>query len=311
MAALLAALCSCGKTAAPAAQPTEPESTQAVPAAAVEDDVALPQENDGASTTIAVVGSTMPVVPSTEFRPAAILQEIETAPQTPAPTDPPTEATTAPANEAVTEAEAPAATTTTKPEETTKAATAELLQSSVLAPIQSGTYTETISAFGKDKNQNDKLYKIVRNGQTAYYFTIPDVNLTFKVFPSDGKYYLATPTQYCELTKSQYDHFCSTFNNAFINFSALQYQKTETVREGLRKYTREDFTVGGKTLSLWYNSGSLFKMEMDTDEGKQSLPMTVSGGADARYYTLGDGLEQVDYAALESIGQFADLFFGA
>ena len=306
--------CGCGKTAAPTAQTTEPETTAqaAVPAVDDEDDVALPMDYVGGSTTTAVVAST------TAFQKSAIMQELATAPQTPVETAPPAETTSAPAQdepqtEAPSAAEQPAATTTTttKPEPTTKAATAELLQSSVLKHIQSGSYTETISAFGKDKSSDDKLYKIVRNGQTAYYITIPAAGLTFKVFPSGGKYYLATPTKYTELTKAQFDAVCKSFSNAFINFSALQYQKTEQVREGLRKYTREDFTLGGKPVSLWYSNGALFKMEMDTGEGTESLPITVSGAANGSYFELGDGLEQVAYADLESLVQLAGLFFGA
>ena len=317
LSAVAALVCGCGKTV-PVSQTTEPETTaQAVSVPAQnEDDVALPQDNVGGSTTAAVV-SPAAAGTTSAFQQSAIMQALATAPQTPVTTEPPTETTTAPAgdetpSEAPSEANDPAAaTTTTKPEETTKAATAELLHSSVLKHINSGNYTETISAFGKDKSSDDKLSKIVRGGQTAYYLTIPAAGLTFKVFPSGGKYYLATTGKYCELTKAQYDGICKTFGNAFPNFSALQYKKTETVREGLRKYTREDFTLGSTPLSLWYSGGALFKMEMDTGEGTQSLPITVTGAADAGYFNLAEGLEKVDYAAVESLVQLSELFFGA
>ena len=301
--------------------PEQKETTEratvetAVPAAAeAEDDVALPKENEGGSTTAPVITSTT-VVPTTAFQRSAIMQELANTPEEPEPptTAPEQEPETQAAEENPAEQPEQTQTTTTKPEETTKAPSAELLERSVLKHIQSGNYTITVSAFGKDHKNEDKIYKIMRGGETAYYVTIPAAKLTFKVFPSDGKYYLATNSQYCELTRSQYDHLCSTLNNAFCDFTALRnkYQQTETVRQGLRKYTREDYSVGGKALSLWYSGGALFKMEMETSDGTESLPTTVSGAADSKYYTLGSQLTQSEYSEMESLVQLAELFFGA
>lgn len=304
--AAAAILCACGCSL----QTEQETTTEPVSAAAettapqLDDDLALPAINESGSTTAPVVAKTTQPPQTTAFVPAPALQVIEQAQTAPATTVPPTEPTTTAAPD-VTEPDAP---TTEKPTETTTQApkTAELLQSAVLAPINSGTYTMTISAFGKDHSDSDKLSKIVRNGETAYWITIPDAGLTFKVFPSDGKYYLQTPSMHTELTKSQYDTVCKSFNNAFCNFPALKYQKTETTREGLKKYTLEYFDVGDNSLVLWYSGGQLNRLQV----GDESLPMTVNTGADNAYFTLDSATEQVDYATLESLVSFAQMFFG-
>ena len=316
-AAAILCACGCGKqTNKPAAAQ---ESTDA--AAVIEmtepqfdDDVALPAVNESGSTTAPVVANT--TQPATFVQSAALqaLEQAQNAPQTTAPaatttTAPPAEPTTTPDNPSPSEpAQQPAEPTTEKPTEPTTESpkTAELLQSAVLAPINSGTYTMTISAFGKDHSEDDKLMKIVRGGETAYWITIPAAQLTYRVFPSGGKYYIATPTRYCELTKAQYDTVCKSFNNAFCNFSALKYQKTETQRDGLKKYTCEYFDLSGNELVLWYQNGKLTKLAV----AGESLPMTVSGGADSSYFALDDSLEKVDYATLESLVSLAGAFFG-
>lgn len=305
--AAAAILCACGCSLQTnknnAQQTTEPVSASGTAAPLQEDRPALPDVNDSGSTTAAVtdapaesttvLNNDVPTTaPTTTAAP-------DTTTAAPTPTDPtkPTEKPT----------ETAAPTTTEKPTETTTEApkTAELLESAVLAPIRSGTYTMTVSAFGKDRSADDKLMKIVRGGETAYWITIPAAGLTYKVFPSGGKYYIATPSKYSELTKAQYDAVCKSFNNAFCNFSALKYQKTDTAREGLKKYTREYFELAGNTVVLWYNNGSLFKLQVADD----SLPMTVSGGADSAYFTLDPSLEQVEYAQLESLVSLAGAFF--
>ncbi len=306
-AAAILCACGCGKQTVQN-MTTEPDTAAATAAERLDDDLALPAVNDSGSTTAPVVAET--TQPTTAFVQSPALQAIEQAqnvPETttaaPEPTEP---AATEPADPAVSEpASQPA---TEKPTEPTTEAPkkAELLQSAVLAPINSGTYTMTISAFGKDHSDDDKLKKIVRGGETAYWITIPAAGLTYRVFPNGGKYYLATPSKYCELTKAQYDSVCKSFNNAFCNFSALKYQKTETVREGLKKYTCEYFDLNGNTLVLWYANGSLFKLQV----AGESLPMTVSGGADGGYFTLDPSLEKVDYATLESLVSLAGAFFG-
>lgn len=319
-AALLCAVgCGCGTDGAQQDVTEQAVTTaQAIPAAEdFEDEVALPQENNGGSTTKPVIETT---ASTTAFQRSSIMQELATIPQTPPQTDPPAEETPAETEQAepgeqAEQPEQPAmeASTTAKPEETTAKPTAELLESSVLKHIQSGTYTITVSAFGKDHDSNDKVSKIVRGGAAAYFLTFPAQNMTVKVFPSDGKYYMTMSGKYCELTKSQYDHLASCFNNAFCDFTALrgQFQTSETVREGLRKYTREDYTVGGKDLSLWYSGGSLFKLEMATENGTESLPTTVTGTAESFYFTPDASAEAVGYADLESAAMLIELFFGA
>lgn len=307
-AAAILCACGCGKQAAQN-ETTEPVVTAPQTAEQLDDDLALPAVNDSGSTTAPVVAGT--TQPTTAFVQSPALQAIEQAQNAPEPT---TTAAPEPTEPAATEpAEPTPGEPTTQPttqpttEPTTQAPkTAELLQSAVLAPINSGTYTMTISAFGKDHSSDDKLVKIVRGGETAYWLTIPAASLTYKVFPNGGSYYLATPSKYCELTKAQYDAVCKSFNNAFCNFSALNYQKTETVREGLKKYTCEYFDLNGATLVLWYNNGSLFKLQI----AGESLPMTVSAGADDAYFTLNPSLEKVDYATLESLVSLAGAFFG-
>ena len=307
-AAAILCACGCGKQAAQN-ETTEPVVTAPQTAEQLDDDLALPAVNDSGSTTAPVVAGT--TQPTTAFVQSPALQAIEQAQNAPEPT---TTAAPEPTEPAATEpAEPTPGEPTTQPttqpttEPTTQAPkTAELLQSAVLAPINSGTYTMAISAFGKDHSDKDKLVKIVRGGETAYWITIPDANLTYKVFSNGGSYYLATPGKYCELTKAQYDAVCKSFNNAFCNFSALNYQKTETAREGLKKYTCEYFDLNGTTLVLWYNNGSLFKLQI----AGESLPMTVSAGADDAYFTLDPSLEKVDYATLESLVSLAGAFFG-
>lgn len=275
-----------------------------------EDDLALPNGETPAQTTAPLV--TKPTT-TKKFQEAPIIQAIAGAQNATKPAQTTTTTTTtAPQPDepsaAVSEAppEEPTTTTTTKP-----AASPEMLNNYVLKHIHSGTYTETISAFGNDHSADDKLSKIVRNGQTAYWITIPAAGLTLKTFPMDGKYYLATPTKYCELTKAQYDSLCGSLGNAFCNFDALQYQKTEKVREGFRTSTCEYFDMNGNTLILWFSKNALTKMQLSTASGTESLPMSVTGSADSAYFTLNTDLEKVDYAALESLVSLATLFFGA
>lgn len=311
--AALAILCACGCGKQTAEnETTEPASALLTTAAPLDDDLAMPAINESGSTTAPVVADT--TQPTTAFVQSSALKALEQAQKQPTTTTTAAPESTEPAatepagqgDPSPTESAAP---TTEKPTETTTQAPkqAQLLQSAVLAPINTGTYTMTISAFGKDHASEDKLVKVVRGGETAYWITIPAANLTYKVFPSGGKYYLATPSNYCELTKAQYDSVCKSFNNAFCNFSALNYQKTETAREGLKKYTCEYFDLGGTTLVLWYdNSGKLTKLAV----AGETLPMTVTAGADDAYFTLDPSLEQVDYATLESLVSLAGAFFG-
>ena len=300
--------CGCGTQTAPEAT-TEPTLAELTTAPQLDDDLALPAINESGSTTAPVVAGT--TQPTTAFVQSPALQALEQA-QDAAPATT-TTTTTAPTQDdpAATEPndQTPSETATTQaPTETTTQAPkkAEMLQSAVLAPIKSGTYTMTISAFGKDHSDEDKLVKLVRGNETAYWITIPAANLTYKVFPSDGSYFLATPSKYCELTKAQYDSVCRSFNNAFCNFEALQYQKTETVQEGLKKYTCEYFDFGESPLILWYSGGSLVKLEIEGE----SLPMTVNAGADNAYFSLEPSLEKVEYETLESLVSLASAFFG-
>ena len=227
------------------------------------------------------------------------------APSTTVPTtQPTTESTTQPTTESTTESTT-APTTAQKPQ-----GTAELLNSSVLGPINSGSYTMTISAFGKDKSPDDKLIKTVSGGKTAFWFSVPAANMAFKIFPQDGKYYLATETMYCELTKEQYDTGCATFNRGMYNFSGLNYQKTETVREGLSFYTCEHFkTSDGTDCVLWYKNNQLQKLEVVIDGASQSLPMTVSSSVNQNYFTLSAELQESDYETLKAYMDLAQLFF--
>lgn len=265
-----------------------------------QEDLALPAINDSGSTTAPVVTSTtVPPVQTTQApQPSETTPTTEPTPTTELPQ-------TVQPSETITQPPQPSETTPTTQPTTQPAQTAKLLQSAVLQPINSGTYTITISAFLKDQSSDDKLSKIVRGGQTAYWITVPATGLTFKAFPSDGKYYLATPTKYCELTKSQYSSICGNLNAPFFDFSTLKFKRSETVREGLKKYTVEYFDLNGREAALWYSGNSLVKMQIDGE----SLPMTVSGSADSSYFTLGSGLEEVSYEELEPIINLSGVLF--
>ncbi len=263
--------------------------------------------------------STIPVMATTETE--AQTEPSATAMSTTVPstkvttTSPSTTSTTAPTTQPTTQpTTAPTTQPTTQP--TTESATnkqngtSELLNKYVLAPINSGNFTMTISAFGEDKSPDDKLIKTVSGGKTAFWFSIPAANMSFKVFPSDGKYYLATESKYCELTKAQYDSCCATFNRGMYNFGGLSYQQTETVRDGFSLYTCEQFkTADGKDCILWFNGNQLTKLELKIDGVSQSLPMTVSSSVNSNYFSLGADLEQVDYETLKSYIDLAGLFF--
>ncbi|MDD6061298.1 MAG: hypothetical protein PUB99_01625 [Oscillospiraceae bacterium] len=297
----VAAFAGCDK-AQVSAPSTEPALTgiAATTQGDLEDDLALPQSDKPASTTKPLVTA---ATTTKKFQEAPIMQAIADAQKT---TAAPTTTVTVPQTE-----NEPASVPTTAATTTQPAGSPDMLNNYVLQYIRSGTYTETISAFGNDHSSDDKLSKIVRDGQTAYWITIPAAGLTFKTFPMDGKYYLATPSQYCELTKSQYDSLCSTLGNAFCNFEVLQYQKTESAREGLRTYTCEYFDMNGSTLVLWFSKNALTKMQLTTASGTESLPMSVSGSADSAYFTLDQSLENVEYAKLEPLVSLAGVFFGA
>lgn len=300
--AATAAFAGCDK-----AQVSEPSTEPALTGIAAttqnaDDDLALPQSHAPASTTAPLVTSAST---TKKFQEAPIMQAIANAQN--APTKPATTTTTTAAQTESESTTAPA----TVPSTTQPAGSPDMLNNYVLRHIHSGTYTETISAFGNDHSSDDKLSKIVRGGQTAYWITIPAAGLTFKTFPLDGKYYLATPSQYCELTKSQHDSLCRSLGNAFCNFDALQYQKTENVREGLRTSVCEYFDMNGSTLVLWFSKNALTKMQLTTASGTETLPMTVSGSADSAYFTLDQGLEKVEYATLEALVSLAGVFFGA
>ena len=311
-AAAVLCACGCGKQTAANVQTTEAESAAAQTTQGdLQEDFAQPAVNESGSTTAPVVAQPT-TQPATVPQQAPILRALEQAQNNPAPatTAQPEETTTQPdAPQGETPSETPGQSetqTTVKPTEpTTVQQTPPLLPSAVLQPINSGTYTITISAFLKDKSSDDKLSKIVSGGQTAYWITVPATNLTFKVFPSGGKYYLATNTQYCELTKAQYNTVCNNLNAPFFNFSALQFKRSETVREGLKKYTVEYYDLGGSELALWYSGDSLIKVQMAGD----SLPMTVSGSAAGNYFTLDSGLKEATYQELEPIINLSGVLF--
>ncbi len=233
----------------------------------------------------------------TQTEPSATVPTQTTAPSTVPSTAKPT--TTAPTTQP-----------TTIPTTGGQSGSPELLNKYVLAPINSGNYTMTISAFGEDKSPDDKLVKTVSGGKTAFRFSIPAANMSFRVFPSDGKYYLASESKYCELTKEQYDSCCAIFNRGMYNFGGLSYQQTETVRDGFSLYTCEHFkTSDGNDCILWFNGNQLAKLELKIDGVSQSLPMTVSSSVNSDYFRLGEGLEQVDYETVKSYIDLAGLFF--
>lgn len=275
-----------------------------------EEDMALPVIQNNESTTAPVTSATSAPAPTQPTSTGTTASDTTTSA---APTS-----TTPTATQPSTTTTKPAATTTTKPTTTTTTApttakpagTAELLNKSVLPVIKSGTYTMVVSGFTKDKSPDDKLYKFVRGGETAYYITIPYAKLSFRVFPNDGKYYLATNSKYCEITKEQYNKICTSFSHVICDFNALNYKKTEDVREGVQKYTCEYFDVSGTEVVLWYKSNSLFRMHLETDLGPETLSVSVSGGADSGYFNLSDNLEQAEYSTMESLVSSVGIFFG-
>lgn len=293
--------------------PVNPQVTEVI---LDQNDVEFPQTSENVMATNPV--ATIPAQTQTIKAPTTGVPASTTAPATsatkPVTTQPVT--TTKPATtkaESTTKATTTKATTTapTTTEPTTKpAATPELLNKAVMPAIRSGTYTMMVSGFTKDKSPDDKLYKYVRGGQTAYYITIPATNLNFKVFPSDGKYYIVMGNKYCELTKEQYDRVCTSFSHGFADFNALKYKKTETNREGLQKYTCEYFDVYGSEVVLWYKNDALYQMRMNTGSEVETLTINVSSGVNSAYFTLGEGLEETDYSSAESLIGIAATFFG-
>lgn len=286
-----------------------------------------PKETEDISTTETTAESTLPETSTeaeSESQTILVLNPIEddtkpsvtipstTKPTTKPTTEPTTKPTTQPTTQPTTESTTQPTTkpTTTEPTTQQSAGSAELLNKYVLSAINSGSYTMSISAFGEDKSPDDKLVKTVNGGKTAFRFSIPAAKMSFTVFPSEGKYYLATDIKYCEMTKAQYDNICATFNRGMYNFGGLSYQKTESVRDGFSVYTCEHFkTSDGKDCVLWYNGNQLSKLELKMDGVSHSLPMTVSSSVNTDYFVLNEGLEQVDYETLKSYVDLAGLFF--
>ncbi len=316
VAALLCAS-ACGKQAAQSETTSELQTTQPVTQANIEDDLALPGVNESGSTTAPVVvqSTAAPAVPAA-VQQAPIMNVIADVQAAPPATQPP--ATQPPQTEAAAESdtpdapEAPDVTTTTAPTTTQAAKSSpDLLNNSVLAPINSGTYTMSVSGFTKDKSPDDKLIKVSQGGNTGYRFAVPGVHFDYRVFSDGGKYYMADNNIYCELTKAQYDAVCGDLKNGFIQFNALQYQNTDETREGFTKYTREHFTAGNADVTLWYKNGALAKAEMKAGDVQDTLPMSVSGSADSGFFKLGEQLQPSTYENMKAYADFANMFFGA
>ncbi len=289
-AAAILCACGCGK------QTVQPETTVPDPAATVapmlDDDLALPAVNDSGSTTAAVVVTEQTTLPTTTLP----TTQAETTTTEPAPTEP-----------AATEAAVPtetAAPTTEKPTETTTEPTtqgpktAQLLPKAVLAPINSGTYTITVSAFLKDSSKEDRLKKISRGSDKAYRLSIPSTNLDIRIFSDGGKYYLVAQSKYCELTKEQFDEMSNSLNNYFPDFSQMKYLKTETSGKLLNKTTTEYFDYNGKTVALQYDkNGALTQIEFDGT----TLPFSVTSGADSAVFSIPSDLEKAEYKDMEFV----------
>lgn len=282
--------CGCGSRQADTQTQTEPVSA-ALTDASIDEDLALPADGDGVSTTAPVVPeTTQPTAAPTTAPPET------TAAAEPPATEKPTETTT----------EKPTETTTVPTTETTtEAPKAENFEKRVLGPINSGKYTMTLGAIGDDRKNEDKIVKSVRDGESAYWVTVPGINLSVRVFPNEGKYYAAIPGKYAELTKEQYDVLQKRFDGALLDLPSLQYQKTESAREKLKRYTIETFDMGGKPVSFWYENGSLFRREMDGIY----QPIAISDTPMYSYFDLEQNAEQVDGETLASVISLAGAFF--
>ena len=288
-AAVLLCACGCGQQTTAEVQTTETPTQPSgqVTINAQQEDLALPVAdwNDSMTAQPTDVPATVPEPIATEPAP------VEPVPTEPAPT------------EAAVPSETAAPPATERPTETTTqgAKKAELLPSAVLAPINSGTYTMTVSAFLKDNSKEDQLKKFVRSGDKAYRLSIPSSNLDIRLFSDGGKYYLVASTQYCELTKAQFDELCGSLGNYFPDFSQMKYQKTETSGKLLNKTTTEYFDYGGKTVALQYDKkGALTQIESDG----VTLPFTVKSGADSAVFSIPSNATQVEYADMEFIAGF-------
>ena len=269
--------CGCGSRQAGTDAQTEPVSAP-LTNAPIDEDMALPADVDDFSTTA-------PFVPPTTQSP---MYMPTTAPTTAAP-----ETTTA----------APATDKPTDPTEKPK--TAENFEKRVVEPVNSGKYTMTLGAIGKDRKNEDKIVKTARDGETAYMVTVPAGNLNVRVFPNGGKYYAAIPGKYSELTKEQYDALSKRFDNAFGSVSAHQYQDSKSVRERLRRYTIENFDLEGKPVSYWFENGSLFRREMDG----VYQPISVSNTAMNSYFDLEKFAEEIDGETMAPVLSLAGAFF--
>ena len=285
--------CGCGSRQAGTDAQTEPVSAP-LTNAPIDEDMALPADVDDFSTTAPFVPATTqsPMYMPTTTEPTTAAPETTTAaPATEKPTDPP--ATEPPATEAPTEAP------------TEKPKTAENFEKRVVEPVNSGKYTMTLGAIGKDRKNEDKIVKTARDGETAYMVTVPAGNLNVRVFPNGGKYYAAIPGKYSELTKEQYDALSKRFDNAFGSVSAHQYQDSKSVRERLRRYTIENFDLEGKPVSYWFENGSLFRREMDG----VYQPISVSNTAMNSYFDLEKFAEEIDGETMAPVLSLAGAFF--
>ena len=304
-AALLICLSACGSRTAQPETTTEAETTETTTFASVEDDLAMPDVYEGDATTEPIAAQ--PIAP-------AIPADVPPATQ---PSAPETPATEAPAREAPADTTAPtSAPPTTAPpatDTTTQLAktSPELLNSSVLAPINSGNYTITVTSFtDKNKSADDKLVQSSKGSDKAYRVAVPSANLDYRVFSDNGKYYLADGSKYTELTKEQYDSLSNAMKSSFVQFNNLDYQGTDEQREGLAKYTREHYKAGSADVTLWFRNKSLDRVEVKAGDMQESLPTTVSGSADENLFKLSDSMTQATYEDLKWYAEYTNLIFG-
>lgn len=311
VAVLLLSASACGSRRDVQPETTVPETTQETTQTDIEDDFAMPDLNESGSTTA-------PVIAQTTAPAAPVIQPV-TPPEAPPSKQTPaseTQTAAAPVSETQTTA-APASetqTSATQPVETTAALTKtspDLLNNSVLAPINSGNYTMTVTNFTeKNKSSDDKLIQSSRGDDKAYRVTVPSAKLDYRVFSDNGKYYLADGSKYTELTKEQFDSISTAMKNNFVQFNNLQYEGTDEQREGLRNYTREHYTAGDADVTLWFRNKALDHVEIKAGGLQESLPMSVTGSADSSLFSLGESLEQVDYETLKSYADYTNLIFG-
>ena len=236
-------------------------------------------------TTIATTTRPMPTVEATTAKPDETTADTTKESATAAPT------TAAP---------------TTAAEKTTAPAKASSNLNSIISTLNSGSYTMSI---GVTDDKEDKVTKYASGGSTAYSFYIPDANFNCRVFKQDGKYYMVTTQNYCELTKEQYNHLTSLMSGCFgFNFSGLTFKDTGVEFYNSQLHVKESFSDSdGSNINLWFRNGALKYIQ----QGDDMISASVSSGANGAMFTLPEGFAQADYESLSQFVMTLEMFLSA